>query len=58
MYFKRILYSILGLRRNKDLEADLKNINLIKIIFFSVTLVFAFSVLICFVVKILINFYE
>ena len=23
MYFKRILYSILGLRRNKDLEADL-----------------------------------
>ncbi|EJP72600.1 MAG: hypothetical protein NT02SARS_1062 [SAR86 cluster bacterium SAR86B] len=58
MYFKRILYSILGLRRNKDLEADLKNINLIKIIFFSVTLVFAFSVLISFVVKILINFYE
>jgi len=58
MYFKRILYSILGLRRNKDLEADLKNINLIKIIFFSVTLVFAFSVLIFFVVKILINFYE
>ena len=58
MYFKRILYSILGLRRNKDLEADLKNINLIKIIFFSVTLIFAFSVLIAFVVKILINFYE
>jgi len=58
MYFKRILYSILGLRRNKDLEADLKNINLIKIIFFSVTLIFAFSVLIFFVVKILINFYE
>jgi len=58
MYFKRILYSILGMRRNKDLEADLKNINLIKIIFFSVTLIFAFSVLIFFVVKILINFYE
>lgn len=58
MYFKRILYSILGLRRNKDLEADLKNINLIKVIFFSITLVFAFSVLIFFVVKILINFYE
>jgi len=58
MYFKRILYSILGLRRNKDLEADLKNINLIKVIFFSITLVFAFSVMIFFVVKILINFYE
>jgi len=34
MFIKRLLYSILGLRRNKDMESDLKNINLKKIIIF------------------------
>ena len=58
MFIKRILYSILGLRRNKDMESDLKNINLKKIIIFFILLNLFFIGIIIFITESILFIYE
>ena len=58
MFLKRILYSILGLRRNKDMESDLKNINLKKIIIFFILLNLFFIGIIIFITESILFIYE
>ena len=58
MFLKRLLYSILGLRRNKDMESDLKNINLKKIIIFFILLNLFFIGIIIFITKSILFIYE
>jgi len=58
MFIKRLLYSILGLRRNKDMESDLKNINLKKIIIFFILLNLFFIGIIIFITKSILFIYE
>ena len=58
MFLKRLLYSILGLRRNKDLESDLKNINLKKIIIFFILLNIFFIGIIIFITESILFIYE
>ena len=58
MFLKRLLYSILGLRRNKDMESDLKNINLKKIIMFFILLNIFFIGIIIFITESILFIYE
>jgi hypothetical protein len=58
MFIKRLLYSILGLRRNKDMESDLKNINLKKIIIFFILLNLFFIGIIIFITESILFIYE
>ena len=58
MFLKRILYSILGLRRNKDMESDLKNINLKNIIIFFILLNLFFIGIIIFITEAILFIYE
>ena len=58
MFIKRLLYSILGLRRNKDMESDLKNINLKKIIIFFILLNIFFIGIIIFITESILFIYE
>ena len=58
MFIKRVLYSILGLRRNKDMESDLKNINLKKIIIFFILLNLFFIGIIIFITESILFIYE
>jgi len=58
MFLKRLLYSILGLRRNKDMESDLKNINLKKIIIFFILLNIFFIGIIIFITESILFIYE
>ena len=58
MFIKRLLYSILGLRRNKDMESDLKNINLKKIIIFFIILNIFFIGIIIFITESILFIYE
>ena len=58
MFIKRLLYSILGLRRNKDMESDLKNINLKKIIIFFILLNLFFVGIIIFITESILFIYE
>ncbi|MFL2721950.1 MAG: DUF2970 domain-containing protein [Gammaproteobacteria bacterium] len=58
MFLKRLLYSILGLRRNKDMESDLKNINLKKIIIFFILLNLFFIGIIIFITESILFIYE
>jgi len=58
MFLNRLLYSILGLRRNKDMESDLKNINLKKIIIFFILLNIFFIGIIIFITESILFIYE
>ena len=58
MFIKKLLYSILGLRRNKDMESDLKNINLKKIIIFFILLNLFFIGIIIFITESILFIYE
>lgn len=58
MFLKRLLYSILGLRRNKDMESDLKNINLKNIIIFFILLNLFFIGIIIFITESILFIYE
>jgi len=58
MFLNRLLYSILGLRRNKDMESDLKNINLKKIIIFFILLNLFFIGIIIFITESILFIYE
>lgn len=58
MFLKRLLYSILGLRRNKDMESDLKNINFKKIIIFFIILNLFFIGIIIFITESILFIYE
>jgi len=58
MFLKRLLYSILGLRRNKDMESDLNNINLKKIIIFFILLNLFFIGIIIFITESILFIYE
>ena len=58
MFIKRLLYSILGLRRNKDMESDIKNINLKKIIIFFILLNLFFIGIIIFITESILFIYE
>ena len=58
MFLKRILYSILGLRRNKDLESDLNKINLKKIILFFIILNTFFIGITIVIIKTILFIYE
>tara|TARA_B100001939_G_C16926125_1_gene611687 strand:- start:1750 stop:1926 length:177 start_codon:yes stop_codon:yes gene_type:complete len=58
MFLKRILYSILGLRRNKDMELDLREINLKKIIVFFILLILFFIGIIMMIIKSILFIYE
>jgi hypothetical protein len=58
MFLKRLLYSILGLRRNKDLESDLNKINLKKIILFFIILNIFFIGITIVIIKTILFIYE
>jgi len=58
MFLKRILYSILGLRRNKDMELELKKINLKKIVVFFILLILFFIGIIMMIIKSILFIYE
>jgi len=58
MFIKRLLYSILGLRRNKDLESDLNKINLKKIILFFIILNIFFIGITIVIIKTILFIYE
>ena len=58
MFLKRLLYSILGLRRNKDLESDLNKINLKKIILFFIILNIFFIGITIVIIKAILFIYE
>ncbi|EJP72676.1 MAG: hypothetical protein NT02SARS_1057 [SAR86 cluster bacterium SAR86B] len=58
MFLKRLLYSILGLRRNKDLASDLNKINLKKIILFFIILNIFFIGITIVIIKTILFIYE
>jgi len=58
MFLKKLLYSILGLRRNKDLESDLNKINLKKIILFFIILNIFFIGITIVIIKTILFIYE
>jgi hypothetical protein len=58
MFLNRLLYSILGLRRNKDLASDLNKINLKKIILFFIILNIFFIGITIVIIKTILFIYE
>jgi len=51
MWFKRIIYGLLGVRNSEDLNKDIKNLSLFKLILLFIGLNITFISLIIFITK-------